>query len=66
MNAEIAANLGAAVKAERRSRLINLRLTAPDSARLRRLASEAGIRPAEAARLLVLRSLNAIDAKGAA
>jgi hypothetical protein len=66
MNPEAVAAIGAATKRETLSRLVNLRLSPTDAERLQRIATEAGTSPTAAARAIVLRSLDAIEAKGAA
>lgn len=67
MNPEAVAAVASATKRrEPLTRLVNLRLNESDAARLGRLAAEAETSNAEAARCLVLRALDAIEAKGAA
>lgn len=66
MNPEAVAAIGAAARREPLAHSIALRLSDTDRERLRRLAAEAGCTPTATARHLVLRALDAIEAKGAA
>lgn len=60
MNAQAVAAIGEAIERGRKRRAISLRLGTEDAALLSRVASEAGVKPAECARLLVTRGLAAI------
>lgn len=66
MNTEAVAAIGAAARREPLAHAVALRMSAADRQRLDRLATEAGCTPTAAARALVLRALDAIEAKVAA